>query len=123
MIDKDVLLSQLVTFSCFDRPLDARYFYDRYHSKDESILDYKRNVAKLIREIQNDQFYLQKIDKPFYLVFSCNEGYFIARNRGEALIGKEFYFKRARQIIEYTKKLENLINNVFPEPEQTSLNL
>ena len=120
MLSKDILLSTLVTFSTFENPLDVRYFHQHYAMKGESLNDFRRGVANLIREIQSDQIYLQKINRPYMLVFSSARGYYVAKNRNEALAGRDFYYSRAKQIIEFTKKFDALINSVYPEPEQQS---
>ncbi len=120
MLSKDILLSTLVTFSTFENPLDVRYFHQHYAMKGESLNDFRRGIANLIREIQSDQIYLQKINRPYMLVFSSARGYYVAKNRNEALAGRDFYYSRAKQIIEFTKKFDALINNVYPEPEQQS---
>ena len=121
MLSKDILLSTLVTFSTFENPLDVRYFHQNYAMKGESLNDFRRGIANLIREIHSDQIYLQKINRPYMLVFSSTRGYYVAKNRNEALAGRDFYYSRARQIIEFTKKFDALINNVYPEPEQLTL--
>ena len=120
MLSKDILLSTLVTFSTFENPLDVRYFHQHYAMKGESLNDFRRGIANLIREIQSDQIYLQKINRPYMLVFSSARGYYVAKNRNEALAGRDFYYSRAKQIIEFTKKFDALINNVYPEHEQQS---
>ena len=122
MISKDILLSALVTFSTFENPLDSKYFFDHYSAKGENINDFKRGIANLIREIQSDQIYLQKTNRAFQLVFSSARGYYVAKNRKEAQSGRNFYFTRAKQIIEFTKKFDILIAQDFPEAEQTTLN-
>lgn len=121
MLSKDILLSALVTFSTFENPLDARYFFEHYSAKGETLNDFKRGIANLIREIQSDQIYQQRMNRAFLLVFSSARGYYVAKNRNEALSGRNFYFSRAHQIIEFTKKFDSLINQVFPEAEQTKL--
>lgn len=122
MISKDILLSALVTFSTFENPLDVRYFFNNYSGKKENINDFRRGIANLIREIQSDQIYLQKTNRAFLLVFSSARGYYVAKNRKEALSGRNFYFTRAKQILEFTKKFDSLIDQVYPEAEQTTLN-
>lgn len=121
MINKDILLSALVTFSTYQHPLDVRYFHQHYSMKGERLHDFRRTIANLIREIQSDQIYLQKINRPYMLVFSSPNGYYVAKNRKEALAGRDFYYSRAKQIIEFTKKFDALIDNVYPEPEQQTL--
>ena len=121
MLSKDILLSTLVTFSTFENPLDVRYFHQHYAMKGESLNDFRRGIANLIREIQSDQIYLQKTNRTFLLVFSSARGYYVAKNRKEALSGRNFYFTRAKQILEFTKKFDTLIDQVYPEPEQPTL--
>lgn len=121
MLSKDILLSTLVTFSTFQNPLDVRYFHQNYAMKGESLNDFRRGIANLIREIQSDQIYFQKTNRPYLLVFSSPRGYYVAKNRNEALAGRDFYYSRAKQIIEFTKKFDDLINNIYPEPEQPTL--
>ena len=121
MLSKDILLSTLVTFSTFENPLDVRYFHQHYAMKGESLNDFRRDIAKLIREIQSDQIYFQKNNRAYLLVFSSPRGYYVAKNRNEALAGRDFYFARANQIIKFTKKFDILINNIYPEPEQQTL--
>ena len=122
MLSKDILLSQLVTFSSFEQPLDVRFFFERFSMKGETINYYRIGIANLIREIQSDQIYFQKTNRAYLLVFSSARGYYVAKNRNEALAGRDFYYSRAKQIIEFTKKFDALIDQVFPEPEQTSMN-
>ena len=121
MLSKDILLSQLVTFSTFEQPLDVRFFFERYSIKGETINDYRTGIANLIREIQSDQIYFQKTNRAYLLVFSSARGYYVAKNRNEALAGRDFYFTRAEQIIEFTKKLDKLIDFLYPEDEQQTL--
>lgn len=121
MLSKDILLSTLVTFSTFQNPLDVRYFHQNYAMKGESLNDFRRGIANLIREIQSDQIYFQKTNRAYLLVFSSPRGYYVAKNRNEALAGRDFYYSRAKQIIEFTKKFDDLINNIYPEPEQPTL--
>lgn len=121
MLSKDILLSTLVTFSTFENPLDVRYFHQHYAMKGESLNDFRRGIANLIREIQSDQIYFQKTNRAYLLVFSSPRGYYVAKNRNEALAGRDFYYSRAKQIIEFTKKFDDLINNIYPEPEQPTL--
>jgi hypothetical protein len=123
MITKEKLLFELVNFSNIDNPLDATHFFNKYKLRGENISDYRRRIAQMVSDIQSDQIYNAQINKPFYLIFSSGKGYYIAKNRDDAIRGRDFYSARAKAILELTSKIDKMIRSAFPQSDEAQLEL
>jgi hypothetical protein len=123
MVTKEKLLFELINFSSFDKPLDADFFFKKYKLKGETLSDYNRNIARIIRDLQNDQIYYSQLSKPFYLIFFSGKGYYIAKNRDAAIKGRDFYSERAKSILVLTSKIDKMINIAFPLKDVSQLEL
>ncbi|MBK8946459.1 MAG: hypothetical protein IPM32_14480 [Ignavibacteriae bacterium] len=123
MISKETLLFELINFSSFEKPLDAYYFFHKYKIKEADFFNYNKKIVSLFKEIQNDQIYYSLLKKPFHLVFSSGNGYYIAKNRNEAINGRSYYSERAKSILALTGKIDKMINLAFPTEDPNQLKL
>jgi len=121
MITKIQLLIELINFSSFDKPISSRDLFNKYRQPNETLIDYHRKVALLVRELQDDQIIQSGLNQPKKLVFSFSNGYYLTQNREEALGGLEYYIKPGKQIMERGGELLKLIDRTYPEPEQQAL--
>lgn len=121
MITEAQFMVELINFSSGDRPITARAMYTKYATGKEKLEDYQRTIAKYARKIQKDQFKLSPLSKPEKLVFSSNEGYYIAKNRKEADDGLNYYTAKILEMLRQRRKIKIIIQKTYPEPEQTSM--
>lgn len=123
MITKEKLLFELVNFSSINNPLDATYFFSKYKLRGENISDYRRKITQMVKDIQNDQIYNSQTRKPCYLIFSSVKGYYVAKNRDEAIRGRDYYSERAKSILALTNKIDKMISAAFPQKDESQLSL
>ena len=97
--------------------------FEKYGKQNEKLEDYQRMIAKYARELQADQLsqYSVGLSKPKGLIFSCNGGYYVARNRDEAIKGRSYYDKKLIDMFKNRRVMKKLIDKAFPESEQTNL--
>lgn len=121
MIRRDQLVMELVTYSSYENPLGARYFCDKYKQKGETLDQYRRQLANMVREINDEIDRNKKLSSPKRIIMSCNGGYYIPQNREEALRGRQYYAEKVTDMQRKLNRMDHLINDIYPEPEQSSL--
>lgn len=123
MIDKSNLIVQLLNFASINNPMTARDLYIKFKQPGETLDDYQRQIARMVREIQEEQERNASLSKPNRLIFSSNGGYYIALNRREAEQGFTYYKKKVDDMLVKMNHQKRLIDKVFPLPEQSELGL
>lgn len=121
MIDKANLIVQLVNFASVRNPMTAREIYAKFKQPGETLEDYQRQIAKMVREIQEEQERNASLGKPTKLIFSSNGGYYVAQNRKEAEQGFTYYKKKVDDMLVKLSHQKKLIDKVFPLPEQGAM--
>ena len=123
MITKERVLSDLVTYSSKDRPLSKSYFYSKYSSKQSDPFEFDKKLGSMIHDLQCDQIDAQSASRPFYLIFESDKGYFIAKNRHEALVGNHFNLAKVKALFTISSNYSLMIQLAFPVEDPAQLNL
>ena len=121
MIKKHQLIYELKNFASHDRPLSAKALYEKYKEPNQTELQFKRKLAGMVKEIQDEQLTNSSISKPTGIIVSSNNGYYIAQNREQAELGADYYKQKVVDMQKRLSSLMQLINKTFPEPEQTKM--
>jgi len=121
MIDRTQFIVELRNFSSAERPVTARALFNKHGRPGEKVEDYQRTIARFAREIQTEQFELSFLSKPQKLIFSCNEGYYVAKTRQEAEKGLRYYQEKLYEMLKQRSKLKKVINLTYPEEAQTTM--
>lgn len=119
MITKQLLLYELKNFASYQKPATAKSLYEKYREPNQTELQFKRKLASIVKQIQDEQLTNLSISPPTGIIVSSNEGYYIARNREQAEYGVNFYREKVTDMQKRLNSLTQLINKTFPEPEQT----
>ena len=123
MITKESVLTDLLNHSSKDKPLDNCFFYNKYSSKEVDPFEFIKQFGSIIHDLQCDQIDAHSSSKPFSLIFETDQGYFIARNREEALMGNHFNLSRVKPLLTISYNYSRMIPIAFPVEDPSQLNL
>lgn len=91
-LTKENILNDLIIYSNDERALKStEFFYLRYSGQNDSEHNFQRRLTKLMRQLQDEEFAKSLLNKPFYFICSCNEGFYIAYTKKGMVKGIKFY--------------------------------
>jgi hypothetical protein len=123
MITKEKVLADLLNYSSYDNPLDKFYFLKKYYTQGTDQSKFDQEFSSLIYDLQCDQIDAHSISKPFYLIFENEHGFFIAKNKDEALLGNHHYINKVKSLLTISSNFIKMIGRAFPEEDPAQLNL
>lgn len=122
----ELIITYLLTHHLFPKKKISsedlyKIFSQQKQLEDVKLIDFRRQLADLRDEFNVEQYEKYfKSNKPFTLIITTNEGYgSINSNQtsGEAQLAfyeaRDFYYSRAKQIVQNTKKLDEMGNFLF----------
>jgi hypothetical protein len=105
----DQVLEDLEIQSSFDKPLDSKWFNEKYG------ID-KRTLTYILEEIRD-----QRTD---ILIGSCTRGYYVIRNVKEAEYYQHFIRDRALKVLQRYNQEKKVIRKLFyDKPEQLRMEM
>jgi hypothetical protein len=108
-VTAEEILLELQMLSSFEKPLDSKYFFNKYR------ID-KRSLTFLVEEIRE-----KRTD---VVVGSNTRGYYIVKNQSEAEYYQHFIRDRALKVLQRYNKEKKIIQKLFfSKAEQISMEL
>ena len=124
MMTKEKVLADLLNYSSYDSPLNNCYFFKKYQSGSTlNRSQFDRELERLMNELKCDQIDAESLSKPFYLIYENEEGYYVAKNRDEALLGSNYQLSQVKSEITVSSNFIKMIGRAFPEEDPAQLNL
>lgn len=123
MITKKSILTDLITNSSKECPLSKSYFFYKYSDKETDPFVFSSQLGSMIHDLQCDQIDAQSSSRPFHLIFESDQGYYIARNREDALIGNYFNLSKLNTLYTISSNYSRMIQKAFPAEDPAQLNL
>jgi len=117
MLTKYDILFLLESYSSFEHPMSAKALL-RQSGISMSQTAFQRQLAKIIKdEIWVEEFQKMQRREDYSIPLATDRGYYIARTRGEAVAGINFYVSRVFPVLENRTRLKRMLDRKFPVEE------